>query len=222
MSIFIGGLNLFHRRDAEFAKQSVQGSTHPRFANDEQRTANDFFPSLLLPAAHSLPASPPAISSGLPSAPDPASPDTPRRGEFRRAASLHASALHRAALYCGPPGAALLPRQTPHLQSRRSRAGHRTPCNRSGRSGTSSPAPTGRVHCAEAEVRRPPAARHRKSFRSPETSAPENSYAATDPRPLLRGAARLSRAPTAACLAGSGPEHRCATQPLLLRGVPAS
>src|ERR1019366_5512295 len=176
---------------------------------------NDFF--LYLPSlpARLLPASLPATSSGLAFAPDPTSPNKPRRRGSRRATCS-------AALYRELPAAALLRPRTARLQSRRSRAGHRTLCNRSGRSGTSSPAPTGRVHCAEAEVRRPPAARHRKSSRCPETSAPEKSYAAKDLRPSLLGAGRLSQAPTASCFAGSGPEHRCAIRPLLLRGAPAS
>src|ERR1019366_625076 len=168
-------------------------------------------------SSRSHPATLPATSSALASAPDPASPGTPRRRESRREAALHSSVLHREL-----PAAALLPRRTARLQFRRSRAGHRTLCNRSGRSGTSSPVPALRVHCAEAEVRRSPAARHRKSSRCPETSALENSYAAKDLRPSLRGAGRLSQAPTASCFAGSGPEHRCAIRPLFLRGAPAS
>src|SRR6266403_1336369 len=178
-------------------------------ANDYRPTTSDFFPSL---RAHLLPASLPAISSGLACAPNRAFPGTLRRRGFRMATSIHSE----------PPAAALLPRRTVRLQSRRPRAGRRTLCNRSGRSGTSTPVLTRRVHCAEAGVRRPPAARHRKSSQCPETSVPEDSYATRDLRLLLRGVARLSRAPTAACLAGSGPEHRCAIQPLLLRGGPAS
>src|ERR1019366_4046608 len=166
MSTFIGG--------PVAGRSSLVVSQIP---GSERPTTNDFFLSLPLPAAHSLPASPPATSSGLVFAPDPTSPDTPRRRGSGRTASLHYS----------PPAAALLRRRTRRLQSRRSGAGRRTRCNRSGRSGTSSPAPTVRVHCAEAEARRPPAARHRRSSRYPETSTPENAYAARDLRPLFRG-----------------------------------
>src|SRR5260221_14623077 len=178
-------------------------------ANDHRPTTSDFLPSLL---AYSLPASLPAISSGPSSPSNPALPGTLRRRGFHMATSIHSE----------PPAAALLPRRTGRLRSRRSRAGRRTPCNRSGRSGTSTPVLAWRVHCAATEVRRPPAARHRKSSRCPETSTPENSYAARDLRPLLRGAGHLSRAPTAASLAERDPEHRCAIRPLLLPGVPAS
>src|SRR4029077_5019196 len=178
-------------------------------ANDHRPPTSAFLPFL---PARLLPTSPPATSSGPACAPNRAFPRTLRRRGFRMATSIHSE----------PPATALLPRRTARLQSRRPRVGHRTLCNRSGRSGTSSPAPTRRAHRAAAEARHPPAARHRKSSRRHETSAPENSYAARDPQPLLRGAGHLSRTPTAACLGGSGSEYRCAIRPLLLPGVPAS
>src|SRR5258708_30635640 len=228
MSIFICGtqslivrrsptrtrMNLVFTAEAvEFAEQSMQVSnTALRTTNDQGLTPS--LPSLPLPSVRSLRASLAATSSGSAYAPDPVSPGTLRRRGFRKAASL-------SALSPEPPTTTLLQRRTARLQSRRSRVGRRTLCNRSGRLGTSSPAPTGRARCAEAEVRRPPAARHRKSSRCPQTSTPENSYAPTDPQPLLHGADGLSRAPTAACFGGSGSEQRCAIRPQLLRGVPA-
>src|SRR5467141_2583202 len=132
-------------------------------ANDYRPTTSDFFPSL---RAHLLGASLPAISSGLACAPNRAFPRTLRRRGFRMATSIH----------FGPPTAALLPRRTVRLQFRRPRADRLTLCNRSGRSGRSSRVLTRRVHCEATEVRRPPAARHRKSSRRPETSVPEDSY----------------------------------------------